>query len=391
MSEIADVPMLTAEIPDALAPLREEILAELVLLSQIPSPTGEEIRRVEHILNRFVEAGVPEAGQDEKGNAAGFLPGRVGDRTIMLVAHLDTIVPSNIDHNVEVTADRLIGPGISDNATGATVISMLPNCLDHLGLKFDSNISLLGTVNSLDRSHDSGLRFHLENMVHPVDAGICIEGVQLGRLNYFSIGTLRGRIDCDVRLEGNYQSRSYGSQSAVAVLNHIMNRILAIEVPQRPFTHISINRVRAGVSYDVEPDHAELGFEVNSHDDARIDRIETQIQEIVAEVAARNAVDAKLDSFFRRRAGGIGFSHPLVKSTIEVMEALGISPDQGHSPSELSEFIARGIPAVTLGITTGEKNRKKPDHVNIEPILRGVAQIVGVLLAIDRGITEEPA
>ena len=53
MSEIADVPMLTAEIPDALAPLREEILAELVLLSQIPSPTGAEIRRVEHILDRF--------------------------------------------------------------------------------------------------------------------------------------------------------------------------------------------------------------------------------------------------------------------------------------------------------------------------------------------------
>ena len=71
------------------------------------------------------------------------------------------------------------------------------------------------------------------------------------------------------------------------------------------------------------------------------------------------------------------------------MEALGIQPDQGHSPSELSELISRDIPAVTLGITHGEKNRKKPDYVMIEPILRGVAQLIGVPVAIDEGACDE--
>ena len=106
-------------------------------------------------------------------------------------------------------------------------------------------------------------------------------------------------------------------------------------------------------------------------------------------MSARHAVDAKLDCFFRREAGGIPFSHPLVKTTLEVMSSLEIEPDQGHSPSELSEFISRDIPAVTLGVTFGEKNRKKPDHVMIEPMLRGVSQIIGVLLAIDQGVCDE--
>jgi len=384
-------PASVADLPEALAPLREEFLANLVLLGQIPAPTGEEADRVKFILDRFLEAGIPEAGEDEAGNAVGTIPGRTGERSILLVAHLDTIVPSNIDHNIVVQTDRIVGPGISDNSMGAAVLSMIPTCLQQLGIELDSDLKLLATVKSLHRGNHAGLKFHLDHAPESVDFGLCLEGVQRGRLNYFSIGTLRGDITCNVR---PILSRSYGSQSAVVVLNHIVNQLLNIEVPQRPFTRISIGRLRAGVSYDTEPDHAELGFEVISHDDEMITRIQQQIEDIIAEVSARHAVDAVLDCFFRREAGGLAFSHPLIKSTLDVMETLGIAPDQGHSPSELSEFISRGIPAVTLGITEGEKHRKRPDHVLIEPLVGGIAQIIGVLLAIDSGacdskVTEE--
>lgn len=386
MPELEDVLENVRDLPEALFPLREEILANLVMIGQFPSPTGDEQKRVRFMLDRFVEDGLPEAGADEKGNAVGLLPGRVGNRTIMLVAHLDTIVPRNIDHNIVVQSDQLIGPGISDNALGAAVISMIPTCLEQLGIELDSNLQLLGSVLSLERGNHGGLRFHLDHTTRPIDFGICVEGVQLGRLNFFSIGTLRGDITCDVRQE---ISRSFGSECAIVVLNNIINRLLQIEIPQRPFTKISIGKIRAGVSYDVEPDHAELGFEVNSHSDKLIQRIHREIEDIIAEMEARHAIDANLDCFFRREAGGIPFSHPLVKSVLNVMRILNIEPDQGHSPSELSEFISRGIPAVTLGITAGEKNRKKPDHVMIDPILRGVAQVLGVILAIDGGACDE--
>jgi tripeptide aminopeptidase len=224
-------------------------------------------------------------------------------------------------------------------------------------------------------------------MVDRIDCGICVEGMQLGRLNYFSIGTARGDITCDVRPE---PSRSYGSESALVVINHIINRILGISIPNRPYTVIRMGKMRAGVAYDVEPDHAELGVEIVSHSDEMIDQVHRQIEDIVAEMSARHAVDAHLDLFFKTQAGGIPFSHPLVKGVLEVMHSLGIEPDQGHSPSELSELIARNIPAVTLGITRGGKSRKKsPDYVLIDPILTGVAQLLGVILAVDEGACDE--
>ncbi|QDT66455.1 zinc-binding metallopeptidase family protein [Calycomorphotria hydatis] len=376
-----------AALPDKLAPLREEILANLVMLGQIPAPGREEDDRVRYLLDRFVEQGLPEVGPDEFGNGVGFLPGKTGEKTVLVVSHLDTIIPKNVDHDLSVHAERVVGPGVSDNALGAAIVAMLPTCLQKLGIELNCNLQLLGSVQSLNRGNHGGLRFFLDNSPRQYNYGICLEGVELGRLNYFSIGTIRGDVACDVR---PIESRSYGSESAIVVLNYIINRILRIEVPTRPYTKIRLSQVFAGISYDVEPEHAMLGFEVNSHSDYMIERVESQIQDIVAEIGARHAVEAKLDVFFRRQAGGLPFSHPLVKSTLGVMEELGIRPDQGHSPSELSEFISRGIPAITLGISRGKKNHNEPDYVAIDPILQGVAQVIGTLLAIDAGKADEP-
>ena len=387
MSVDVETPEAIRQLPWALLPLRERLLANLVMIAQTPASTGEEEQRVRFLLDRFVEAGISDAAADEVGNAVGRLHGSGGERNILLVSHLDTIFPANLDHSVTVEADRVIGPGVGDNALGAAIVSLIPVVLEHLGIQLRSNLILLGSTSSLERGNHAGIRFFLDHLPERVDYGICVEGMQLGRLNYFSIGTARGDVACHVRPE---PSRSYGTESALVVLNHIINRVLAISVPNRPYTVIRLGKMRAGVAYDVEPDHAELGLEIVSHSDQMIEQVHRQIEDIVAEMSARHAVDAHLDMFFKTQAGGMAFAHPLVKAVLNVMQSLGIEPDQGHSPSELSEFIGRSIPAVTLGISRGVKNRKwSPDYVLIDPILTGVAQLVGVIRAIDEGACDE--
>jgi tripeptide aminopeptidase len=376
-----------SQLPEALLPMRERLLANLVMIAQIPAPSGDEGHRVRFLLDRFSEAGLGDAAADEVGNAVGRLFGKTGERNILLVSHLDSIIPASFDHSVTVEAERVIGPGVGDNALGAAIISMLPAVLEHLGIELQSNLILLGSTRSLGRGNHAGLRFFLDHPPCRIDYGICVEGMQLGRLNFFSIGTARADITCVVRPE---PSRSYGSESALVVLNHIMNRILSIATPSRPYTVIRLGKMRAGVAYDVEPDHAELGLEIVSHSDEMIQQIRRQIEDIVAEMSARHAVEAHLDFFFSTQAGGLPFSHPLVKCMLKVMQSVGVEPDQGHSPSELSELIARNIPAVTLGISRGEKNLKRsPDFVLIGPILTGVAHLVGAILAIDEGLCHE--
>ncbi len=378
-----------AELPDLLKPLRERLLANLVMIAQIPAPTGAEGYRARFLLDRFAEAGLSDAAGDEAGNAVGRVNGRRGNRTILLASHLDTIFPATHNHDVTVEADRVIGAGIGDNALGAAIVSLMPTILHHLEIELNSDLILLGSTGSLGHGNHSGIRFFLDHLPETVHCGICVEGIQLGRVNFFSIGTARADVVCAVRPMSE-PSRSYGSESALVVLNHVINRILGIAMPSRPYTRITMGRVRAGVAHDVEPDHAELGLEIISHSDKMIHQICGEIKDIALEMSARHAVNVTLNVFSTTKAGGIAFAHPMVKSVLEVMSQLGIEPDQGHSPSELSELITRNIPSVTLGITRGGRSRKQePDYVFIEPILRGVAQLVGVILAIDRGACDE--
>jgi tripeptide aminopeptidase len=377
------------ELPGALLPMRERLLANLVMIAQIPAPTGDETRRVRFLMDRFAEAGLTDATSDEVGNAVGLLRGKTSRRAILLTSHLDTIAPAGQDHTVTVKADRIFAPAVGDNALGAAIVSLMPAVLEHLGIQLDSDLILLGSTRSVGRGNHAGIRFFLDHAPQKINCGICVEGVQLGRLNFFSIGTARADITCTVRPTVD-PSRTYGSESALVVLNHIINRILAIATPTRPYTVIRMGKVRAGDSYDVEPDQAELGLEIISHSDSMIEQIRAQINDIVAEMTARHAVDAQLDVFFSTKAGGIPFSHPLVKSVVDVMTQLGIEPDQGHSPSELSELVSRNIPAVTLGITRGRHaSRRQPDHVLIEPVLTGVAQLIGVIMAVEQGVCDE--
>jgi len=71
------------------------------------------------------------------------------------------------------------------------------------------------------------------------------------------------------------------------------------------------------------------------------------------------------------------------------MKKLEIEPISEPSEAELSIFLAKKIPAITLGITHGENYHQTNATVEIEPISKGIAQIIGVIMAIDSGVCDE--
>jgi len=83
------------------------------------------------------------------------------------------------------------------------------------------------------------------------------------------------------------------------------------------------------------------------------------------------------------------FNHPLVKSTAAILKSLGIKPTSKSTESALSIFLSRKIPSVTLGITYGEHHYTNKATMEIEPMFKGIAQVVGVIKAIDSGVCDE--
>ena len=70
------------------------------------------------------------------------------------------------------------------------------------------------------------------------------------------------------------------------------------------------------------------------------------------------------------------------------MHKLDLKPVSEPSESELSIFLSHDVPAVTLGVTRGRDYHLECATMEIEPMFSGIAQILGVILAIDNGVCD---
>ena len=374
-------------IRDASQAIREILLSNLLMIGEIPAPTFSEARRARFMQNRFTESGLHNSSSDGKGNALGILPGLQNERNILLVAHMDTVFPPTVDHTFNVQADRVSGPGVGDNALGLATVVTLPVLLELLDLRLNSNLILMGSARSLGRGNLEGLHFFLSKTKIPIQAGLCIEGIGLGRLSYQTIGMLRGEIVCSVPEE--YDWTRFGASGAIMTLNEVINRMLEIPLPKRPRTTIVLGSVEGGQSFSAIATKAILRFEIRSESHGLSSEIYQQIEDIIADVSTQSGSDVTLEIFARRRPGGIPFAHPLAKHARSIMKILDIESRKSPSTSELAAFIERNIPAITVGITQGEHQNQLNETAMIEPIFTGLAQLIGILLCIDRGLCDE--
>jgi len=384
-----DIKSLKKELPgiaEKLKKYREVLLANLVMVGEIPAPTFQESRRIEFILNRFDEAGLTDSSIDDAGNGIGVLAGSDSQSALLLNAHADTIFSEKTDHTMQVSSDSITGPGVADNAIGLAAMITLPYILEDLEIKLKNDLILLAGVKSLGRGNLEGMRFFLENNSFKINRAICIEGIQLGRLSYSSIGMLRGEITC--RVPETYDWSRFGDSSAILTLNEVINKINDMRLPRRPRTSIVMGSIEGGSSFNTIARDATLRFEVRSESQEVVERAGETINDITLEVSSKTGDQVELDIFAKRIPGGIPYSHPLTRCARVVMESLDIEPRLAPSISELSALIDKKIPALTLGVTIGERTFKTNETIQIEPIYKGLAHLIGTILAIDGGYCE---
>lgn len=367
--------------------MKEILLANLVMLGEIPAPTFDEAERIEFLINRFKEAELCDHNVDEVGNGIGRISGNSdSERTILLVAHADTVFNQEKNHTIEVDTQTATGPGVADNSLGMATLASIPFLLDKLDISLNHDLILIGTTRSLGRGDLEGLRHFLTNFSEPTIGGLGLEGVELGRLSHTSIGMRRGVITC--RIPHKYDWSRFGESSAILTINEIINKINEIRLPQRPRTSIVLGSIKGGSSFTTAR-NARLQFEVRSESSEIVETIEEKIQQIVMAVASRSGDSIELDIFAHREPGGLPYAHPLVQNTQKIMQKLDIEARPGPSTSELSIFIDRDIPAITLGLTRGDKVREDGEMIQIEPMYSGITQVLGTLQAIDGGYCEE--
>ena len=373
---------------DEVKSLKEIIITNVVLIGQTPAPTFKEKKRSKLFMDRLAEFQVDEVTTDGYRNPIGIVRGSDSSKPPIFVhAHLDTFSEKDQPINYIIKENSITGPGLLDNSLGVGVITSLPAIFKRLDLQFESDIVLAGTIQSIGKGNLRGVRHLLKTWPTPIRGGICIEGVELGRLNYFSDGMIRGEIHCSV--SGDWGTLDEYPPNAIIVLNEVINEIMNLKISQRPRSRIVIGKIRGGANHGKIAFEAALGFEIRSDSYKIVKKIFKYIKDIVEGISHENEVDLNLKTISNLRASRLKYNHPLVKNSAAVMEALGINPFSKSTESALSIFLSQNIPAVTLGITHGENVYNEKATMEIEPMYKGIAQVIGVLKAIDGGVCDE--
>tara|TARA_B100000959_G_scaffold21886_1_gene21162 strand:+ start:268 stop:1464 length:1197 start_codon:yes stop_codon:yes gene_type:complete len=372
---------------EALKGVRELFLANVMLFGELPAPTFQETRRIQFLLDRFHESDLHDVAMDDAGNASAILPGTRRSNVILVAAHADTVFGEETNHAMQVSQDSIVGPGSADNSLGLAAVASLPMLLECLGIRLADDLLLVGTTKSLGRGNLEGMKSFLSTRRVPIRMGVCVEGAELGRLSYSGLGMLRGEIN--LVIPPKYDWNRFGASGAISHLARLVNRIMEIPIPREPKTRIAFGSLRCGTTYDTVPRRGALRFEIRSEDDAMLTELEGKLEDLIDEFSLEKGASLTMEIIARGNNCGIPFSHPLVKAIRQIMDTLEITPDVTPSAGDLSALVDAGHPGVTVGLTQVENSREENETIAIEPIFRGLAQLVGLLLAIDSGHCDE--
>ncbi|BBO80059.1 peptidase M20 [Desulfosarcina ovata subsp. sediminis] len=382
MEEILNqLPAFVEQIRD----IREIIISNIVLIGQIPAPTFREQRRAERLVERLADFQVDDCAVDDFGNPVGIIRGRASSKSaIFIVAHLDTFCETTSDTLYTVTDKAISGMGVSDNSAAVGVMASLPEVFRRLGMVFESDIVLVAPVHSLGPGNLKGIRQLLKTWPTPVRGAICLESVELGRLNYYSDGMIRGEISCSIASEK--KMGRHHQPNAILIIHEVIHAILKLRLPQKPRTQIVIGKIAGGFNHGQEAFDASIGFEIRSDSDRMVKELYRDIKDIVNGINKTFAVDLKLAVISHLNSTQLAYNHPLVKCAARILYRLGVEAVSEPSETALSIFLQKQIPAITLGLTRGNHFHQDGAMVEIEPLFKGIAQIPALVAAMDSGM-----
>jgi acetylornithine deacetylase/succinyl-diaminopimelate desuccinylase-like protein len=300
-----------------------------------------------------------------------------------VTAHLDTVFSVDADLTLKIEEDRIIGPGIGDNALGLAGLLALLWMLEGLDAPLECDLMLAANVREEGLGNLEGINRVLDGLDEPPDAVIVLEGMRLGRISYRGVGSRRYRITCTA--EGGHSWENFGTPSAIHELVTLGHRITELPVSDSPKSTYNIGVIRGGTSVNTIAREAALLLDLRSEESKELLRIADRVEEMVDTHLLRTepAVAFRREILGERPAGGLGPEHPLAKAAMSAAEGAGIEdPVAKAASTDANAPLSRGIPAVCIGLTRGGNAHRPDEYILTAPLERGLKQLLNLITRI---------
>lgn len=345
----------------------DDLVRDTLALCAIPAPTFAEGERAAAVAELLRDARL-EPALDDTGNVLA----RVGadGPAIVVAAHLDTVFPAGTELRPRRERGRLHGPGIGDNCVAIATLVELGRSLGRARRAPAMPVLLAATVGEEGLGDLVGIKAVLD--AHEATAVVALEGHGIDSI--VTAGIASARYVVTYRGPGGHSWRDRDRPSAIHVLLDAGRAAIVAGAP----AHVNIGVVSGGLSVNSIASEARIEIDVRAEDDAVVDAACGRIEAVLEDVP--RGIEADVVRAGRRPGGRIPATHPLLREVRRARVRAGLPAAREDSAStDANAALARGIPAVTLGLTRGAAIHREDEWIELGPLVAGVATVVNLV------------
>ena len=335
-----------------------EFTDEQIRICEIPAPPFQEELRGQYIANRFRELGLSDVHFDTEGNVIGYYHSDLEGQLLVVSAHLDTVFPAETNCKIRRFSNKILAPGIGDNASGLAAMIAMIRLLNVGNFKTRGSIAFVATVGEEGEGDLRGSKhlFYTGTLSGKISHFISFDGPGNDFITHQALGSRRYRIAFEG--PGGHSWTDFGTVNPAHAIGRAIARLAEFPVPHNPRTTYNVGRIEAGTSVNVIPERASFDVDIRSTDEYELARVEDFLLSSVNQaMRSENSLRAgahhslKLDVHLigHRPSGETSEHTPLVQTAIEATKAVGVQPWLNCASTDANIPISLGIQAITIG------------------------------------------
>lgn len=315
----------------------DRIADDLMALARVPGPTFSEAARIEWLVQRL-DGSPGSRSVDAVGNL--IWRWEQGRPRVLIAAHVDNVFDADVPLDVRRVGDRIVGPGVGDNAAAIAVTLNVVGELLRTGHPAPGAVAF--TVCEEGLGNLRGATAAIEAL-DPQQV-VAVEGHMLDCVLVDAVGSVRAKVA--LTGPGGHPWADRGRPSPVHALLAVGSELVD-SAPDDAVVNVGL--VDGGQSVNSIASAASLVVECRSLKPEVLDAFIA----LLGDLAVEPPLEIRADVLGRRPAGRFPDDHPLLRVVLGVRKELGLPLLLEAGSTDANAALSAGIPALTVGVSRG--------------------------------------
>ena len=342
---------------------REEYLADLKELAQIPAPSHFEEKRAEWVKAWLERHGATGVTIDEAKNV--IFPYHAEGKNDLCVfnAHLDVVFPDTEPLPFHEADGKYFAPGIGDDT--ANIVALLQMAAMAIEMNLQPKQGILFVFNSCEEGLGNlkGTRQLMKDYGSRIVKWFAIDG---GLDSYINKAVGSKRYEITIETEGGHSYGAFGNRNAIHYMAKMIDSFYSLKVPDYGKTTYNVGVIEGGTTVNSIAQKCMMLYEYRS-DDIRGMEYMDKFFDTVIEMYRNMGIKVDVNMVGDRPCMAEGVD---MAPICEQMEACGkihgveMTAHAGSTDCNIPHNM--GIPAVCFGVYKGKGAHTREEWIDIE-------------------------